>query len=102
MTVPVGVVPAGEVMVPLTVTGAFAVVLVGVTVCVMEVGLVVGLGLVPPPPPPATTVMGAGAEVPGLRELPGKGAKLDVTVYGPGVPGAGMMLLKALLLTVNG
>ena len=95
VTVPVGVVPAGEVMVPLTVTGALAVVLVGVTVCEMDVAP-------PPPPPPATTVMGAGAEVPGLRELPGKGAKLDVTVYGPGVPGAGMMLLKALPLTVNG
>ncbi len=48
VTVPVGVVPAGEAMVPLTVTGAFAVVLVGVTVCVMEVGLVRRLLLRPP------------------------------------------------------
>ena len=44
--VPVGVVPAGEVMVPLTVTGALAAGLPGVTVCVTDVGLV------PPPPPP--------------------------------------------------
>ena len=37
--VPVGLAPLGEVMVPLTVTGAFAVGLVGVTVCVVVVGL---------------------------------------------------------------
>lgn len=91
--VPVGVVPGGDVMVPTTVTGALAAGLVGVTVWVMDVA--------PRPPPPEVMVMGVGAELPGLRELPGAGAKLDVTVYGPAVPGAGMTLLKALLLTVN-
>ena len=88
-----GVVPGGDVMVPATVTGALAAGVVGVTVWAMDVA--------PGPPPPEVTVMGVGAELPGLRELPGNGAKLDVTVYGPAVPGVGMTLLKALLLTVN-
>ena len=87
-----GVVPGGEVMVPATVTGALAAGLVGVTVWAMDVA---------PRPPPEVMVMGVGAELPGLRELPGDGAKLDVTVYGPAVPGAGMTLLKVLLLTMN-
>ena len=91
--VPVGVVPRGDVMVPATVTGALAAGLVGVTVWVMDVA--------PRPPPPGVTVMGVGAELPGLRELPGAGAKLDVTVYGPAVPGVGITLLKALPLTEN-
>ena len=37
--VPIGLAPLGEVMVPVTVTGAFAVGLGGVTVCVVVVGL---------------------------------------------------------------
>ena len=47
--VPVGVVPGGDVMVPLTVTGALAAGLLGVTVCVTVVAP-------DPPPPPPTTV----------------------------------------------
>ena len=52
---PVGLAPLGEVMVPLTVTGAFAAGLVGVTVCEVVVGLV--------PLPPLTTRFVAALDV---------------------------------------
>lgn len=71
VTVPEGVVPPVVAMVPLTVTGAFAAGLVGVTVWVMVVG-VVG-------PDGAVTVMGVEPEAPGPSELPGLGVYALVT-----------------------